>query len=225
MADLSTYALLVQAIQDVAENDGTEFVAYIPTGISLAEQRLNRDLDLPDLEIPQTGTLTATINTLPKPTGYRFANYFHIVVNGRIKVLKKRREDYINDYWPDQTITGIPKYYADQGQSTFQFAPVPDVSYQYRIKYTAEPDRLSTSNQTNYFTQRCADILFNAAMVEMTLFDKAWQQVQIWEAAYQELKTGWNLTMVRQRKDDGEAPRNPAQTINTVENAAKSNGG
>lgn len=221
MADIQSYSDLISTIQSVSEDDGAEFTAYIPYGISLAEQRLNRELDLPDLEIPITGTLTATINTLPKPTGYRYANYFHILVNGSITVLKKRREDYLNDYWPDQTLTGTPKYYADQTQANFEIAPVPDVSYQYKIKYTMEPTRLGPTNQTNYFTQRCVDILYAASMVEMTIFTKAWSQVPVWEEAYKTLKDGWNLTMLRFRKDDGESQRNPDNPINTVINAPK----
>jgi hypothetical protein len=222
MADIQSYTDLVNTIQAIAEDNGDEFVAYIPYAVSLAEQRLNRELDLPDLEIPVTGTLTAAINTLPKPTGYRYANYFHIIVNGKVQVLKKRREDYLNDYWPDPTQTAAPKYYADQSVTNFQLAPIPDVSYQYRMKYTAEPTRLGTTNQTNYFTTRCADILFAASMVEMTLFMKAWSQVPIYEQAYDVLKTGWNITMARNRKDDGEVQHNPDQPINTVENAPKS---
>jgi hypothetical protein len=222
MADIQSYADLVSVIQNVAEDDGSEFTSYIPYAISLAEQRLNRELDLPDLEIAVTGTLSATINTLPKPSGYRFANYFHIINSlGAVQVLKKRREDYINDYWPNPSLTATPKYYADQSATTFQLAPIPDVSYQYRIKYTAEPNRLGVSTQTNYFTQRCVDILYAAAMVEMTIFMKAWQQITIWEQAYKELKDGWNLTMARNRKDDGETQRNPDNPINTVENAPK----
>lgn len=221
MADIQSYADLLSTIQSVSEDDGTEFTAYIPYAISLAEQRLNRELDLPDLEIPVTGTLTPTVNTLPKPSGYRFANYFHILVDGKVTVLKKRREDYINDYWPDQTLTGTPKYYADQSVTNFQVAPVPDVSYQFRIKYTMEPSRLGVTNQTNYFTQRCVDILYAAAMVEMTIFTKAWSQVAVWEEAYKTLKDGWQLTMLRYRKDDGESQRNPDSPINTVLNAPK----
>lgn len=221
MADIQSYSDLVNTIQNVSEDNGDEFTAYIPYAISLAEQRLNRELDLPDLEIPVTGTLTAQINTLPKPSGYRFANYFHIIANGKVTVLKKRREDYLNDYWPNPSLTSTPKYYADQSATTFQFAPIPDVSYQYRIKYTAEPNRLGVSTQTNYFTQRCVDILYAASMVEMTIFMKAWQQITVWETAYKELKDGWNLTMERSRKDDGETQHNPSNPLNTVENAPK----
>lgn len=221
MADIQSYADLVNVIQNVAEDNGSEFNSYIPYAISLAEQRLNRELDLPDLEIPVTGTLTAQISTLPKPAGYRFANYFHIIANGKVTVLKKRREDYLNDYWPNPSLTAAPKYYADQSVTAFQFAPIPDVSYQYRIKYTAEPNRLGVSTQTNYFTQRCVDILYAASMVEMTIFMKAWQQIPVWEQAYKELKDGWNLTMARSRKDDGETQHNPSNPLNTVENTPK----
>ncbi len=223
MADIASYSELIAAIQSMAEDDGTEFTNYIPTAISLAEQRMNRELDLPDLEGEMTGTLSPTIDTLPKPSGYRYANYLHILIGTKKVQLKKRREDYLHDYWPDPTITAPPKYYSDTSPTNFFIVPTPDLSYNFEIRYTTEPIRLGPTNTTNYFTDRCVDILYLASMVEMALFMKAWQQVPIWEDGYTKLKDGWNLTMSRFRKDDGSSPMHPSPSLNTIKHTSKTN--
>ena len=223
MADIASYADLIAAVQAVAEDDGTEFTAYIPTAVSLAEERLMRELELPDLEQKVTGTVSALSNSIPKPSNYRFANYIHLLVSGRKTQLKKRREDYLNDYWPDATQTDVPKYYSDSTSSAFVIAPTPDLSYQYEIKYTQAPTRLGPSNTTNYFTEQCSDVLYFATMVEMTIFMKAWSQIPVWEEGYGKLRDTWNIQMARSRVDGGETARNPDASLNTIKHNSQSN--
>lgn len=222
MAVITNYTTLVQAIMDLAEDDGAEFQLFIPTAIDLAEEILIKELDLPDLEIKATGTLTQFSPILPKPVGYRFANYMQIVVDSKKKILQKRREDYINDYWPDVSISEVPKYYSDTGAANFAFAPTPDQAYAYELKYTKAPDKLSTTNQTNYFINSCKDILLAACMIEMTTFMKAWSQIPVFEKQYAALRDDWNIQMARKRRDDGSVPNNP-DGPNTLKHTVKTN--
>lgn len=209
MAVITDYNSLIAAVQAVAEDDGVEFAAYVPTAIDLAEEKLFKELDLPELETPFSGTLTTNSNTVTKPTGYKLGNYFRITVAGKNSLLRKRREDYIVDYWPDPTLTDVPKYYADLNATTFVLAPTPNNNYTYTIKYSLQPLKLTVSNTTNYFVQKCQPILYMAVLVEMARFMKAWSQIAVWQQELNKLTTDWNMNMARYRREDGEVPHNP----------------
>jgi hypothetical protein len=215
---ITDYASLVQAVIDTAEDDGQEFANYIPTALDLAEEFLFRELDLPDLEIKTAPAVFIPGNVkLAKPTGYRYANYFKFVDTlGNYTFLKKRRDDFLQDYWPNPTLTAEPKYYADDSLGFFSLAPTPDATYAYEIKYTKQPTKLTALNTTNYFTDRCQDVLFYAVMVNMIRFMKAWTQIPIWEGHYLSARESWNLNMDRVRRDDGQTPHNLANGPNRL---------
>ena len=221
MASITSYATLVQAVKDVAEDDGLEFADYIPTAIAMAEERLFRELDLPDLETKATGKISTS--TLTKPSDYEYPHYFSITVSSSKKQLKKRGEDFIIDYWPNAALTGEPKYYCDSSSTQIIIAPTPDQSYSYTLKYSAKPTKLSTSNTSNYFITNCQDILFYAVMSEMARFMKAWSEIEAWEQSYNAVVGAWNISMLRKRRQDGELPMNPEGGPNTIKHTAKSN--
>lgn len=217
------YPSLLAAVQATAEDDGTEFAAFLPIAVDMAEEFLFRDLDLPDLETKTApATLTAGSNIVPKPTGYKFANYFKIVVNGQNIFLKKRRDDFLQDYWPDPTVTDTPKYYSDSSATVFTVAPTPVQPWMYEIKYSSKPPKLTPTNTTNYYTTNCEDLLFFAVLVEMSKFMKAWPQVPIWTEAYTQARDGWNIEAMRKRRDDGQTPNNLTNGPNDVKHTIKS---
>ncbi len=222
MASITTYSTLVQALIDEAEDDGTEFAAFIPTAIDLTEEKLFKELELPELEEKETGTLTGAIATLSKPTNYKFADYFMITDgSGNNIVLKKKLESFLRDYWSSGT--DIPKYYSDETSTTFRLAPTPSSNFAYEIKYTKEPTKLSTGNETNYYTDNCQDALFHGSMLEMAKFMKAWDQIPVWEQSFNQVRDTWNIQMMRYRRDGGmktqsinnTGPNSLKHTVNT----------
>ena len=221
---ITDYATLLQAVVDTVEDDGAEFAAYLPTALDMVEEFLFRDLELPDLETKLPGNLTAGSSTLAKPAGYKFANYLKIVVNGANVFLKKRRDDFIQDFWPDPTQTDVPKYYSDASATAFTLAPTPVQSWAYELKYSAKPPKLNaTTNTTNYYTANCQDILFYAMMVEMAKFMKAWSQVPIWGQMYTTARDAWNVEAMRKRRDDGQTPNNMGNGPNDIKHTTKTN--
>lgn len=216
MAVITSYTTLVNNLIAVAEDDGQEFADFIPTAISLAEDRLIRECDFVDLEEKDTGNLTASNRSLTKPTGYKFPLYF-AVINGNTRILLKRKtDDFLIDYWPNTALAGTPKYYADDSATTLALAPTPDQAYSYELKYKKQPTKLSTSNATNYFVTYCPDLLYHACMVELAKFMKAWTQVSIWEQEYTILKESWNTEQAQKRVDDGSKAFNPEGGQNTL---------
>lgn len=217
---ITNYNTLLQAIRDEAEDDGQEFSTFLPTAVDLAEERLFRELDLGDLEVKASGTLSGA--TLTKPSRYGFTQYIYIIVDGVRSLLKKRRESYIQDYWPNPVLTGIPKYYADASETELVLAPTPNANYSYEIKFTQKPNKLSTTNATNYYVTNARDVLLAACMVEMCQFMKAWDQVPIWEQKYVQLRDTWNIQAMRKRTDATEVPNSPENANNTLKHVINS---
>lgn len=206
MAVITSYNTLIQAIKDEAEDDGVEFSSFIPVAIDIAEDKLFRELDLPELLENAAGNLTVNSSSLTKPTGYEFAEHFIVTVSGVKKVLKKKQDSFCQEYWPNETVYDVPKYYSDNTITTFRIVPTPSTNYVYEIKYTRKPTKLSTSNATNYYVDNCQDILFAASMIEMSKFMKAWTQIPVWQETYNTLQEAWNVQQMRYRRDGSDVP-------------------
>ena len=206
MAAITNYTTLVQAIKDIAEDDSAEYSAYIPTAIDIAEERLMRELDLPDQQVISTGSMVVGASTIAKPSQYKYIHQFSFTANNVQTTLVLKDLSYVQDYWPNQTLKDVPKYYANYSSTHFKVAPTPDAAYAYTYLYSQQPTKLSTSNLTNYFTDKCKDILFAATMSEMAKFMKAWSQVPLWEQTYKEAAGNWNIAMKRVRRDDMSNP-------------------
>lgn len=217
MALISDYNTLVQALIDTTEDDGGEFLSYIPTAVALAEDRLIRDLDWPELDSDTTGFITTTSSGPLLPTDWEYIKFVQIKVGQQRKLLRRKSDDFLIDYWPDETQREEPKYYslnADTG--TLKLAPNPDQTYEYLIRSVNKPPRLSTTNQTNIFITKAPEVLFYACMCECARFLKMWQQEQIWEQTYQQRALSWSKQTQRQRRDDGDTPSNPEGGQNTA---------
>lgn len=211
-----TYSSLVSAIQETAENTGSEFVDSIPNFISRTEKRLTRDIDLQGLtKFATTNFVTAT-PIYQKPTNALIVKNLTITSGGsRINLVMKTKE-YLNDYWPDRTSVGEPRYYANYGTELL-VAPAPASAYPAEISYVVEPTALASSTQEeNYFTQYCSNALFYGSMVEAALFMKNPTSANIWESFYGRELAALNNEARRSRRDSMAMPASPAGGPNTL---------
>tara|TARA_R110000851_G_scaffold10031_2_gene36701 strand:+ start:4226 stop:4900 length:675 start_codon:yes stop_codon:yes gene_type:complete len=223
MAVITDYASLLTNIQELTEDDGAEFLAYVPTLVDLAEERLFREMDFPEIEQKATGTLTALSPNLVKPLDYEFAEFLYVTISGVRTQLRKKMESYIVDFWPTPALTDVPRYYCDADKDTFIIAPTPDSNYAYELKYTAKPLKLSVSNSTNYYIENCKDVLFSACMLEAAIFLKAWSQIQVWEGKFNQHRDTWNLEVGRYRGDGNMKARLPASGPNSLKHTLNTN--
>jgi hypothetical protein len=211
-----TYSSLVLAIQETAENTGSEFVDSISNFISRTEKRLTRDIDLQGLtKFATTNFVTAT-PIYQKPTNALIVKNLTITSGGsRINLVMKTKE-YLNDYWPDRTSVGEPRYYANYGTELL-VAPAPASAYPAEISYVVEPTALASSTQEeNYFTQYCSNALFYGSMVEAALFMKNPTAANIWESFYGREIVALNNEARRSRRDSMAMPASPAGGPNTL---------
>lgn len=214
---ITTYDSLVSALVDEAEDDSSEFAAFIPIAIDLAERRLEKQLDTDGMVVVTTITVTAGSYIIPKPSGYRFPRDVEAVVSGNILPLKKKVNSFLRDYWPNPTETTTePLYYADYDKNNIMIAPTMTSTTNLLMTAAIRPTRLSAGNQTNYFIDEIPEALFYAAMCNMAEFMKAWDSLKVWENKYTDAMGGVINEGRRARRDDDTKPNTNPSANNTL---------
>ena len=210
-----TYTTLVKRIKDASENDGGEFAESVDTFIDRAELRLTRETDVLGLTNFATSFFVQNDPFLAKPAVPSRAlivrNVNFTTSTGQRTQLLLRSKDYLNDYWPDRTSVGYPRYYANWGANQLLIAPAPASAYSVEMSYVAQPAALaSATNEENYFTEDCANALFYASMVEALYWMKNPAAAAYWDQMYQRESVFLNNEARRARRDDMEIAANPA---------------
>lgn len=197
-----TYNTLVSAVQELAEDSSDELLAYIPRAIDLAEIAISRELDNVGFTKYQSAFFTSSDPFLSRPPEALVVKYLAVIISGRTTPLELRTDEFINDYWPSRTSTGIPKYYANWGPNKFLVAPAPASTFSAEMAFTYKPAALSAANQSSYLTSVMSDVLLYRTMMEVALFLKNPTMKADWQAAY-ENAAGTMLNQARrERRDD-----------------------
>jgi hypothetical protein len=212
---MPNYADLKDDIIKTSENDGTEFSSQIPKFVQKAEFRLVKDLD-------DFGLDEYTIVSVSS------ANAGSITLNDRVRVIRNvnyktssgtsvtnllpRTTEYVNDYWPVSASTGTPRYYTRKNNST-------------EIQTASQPLALASATGTsvttsNYFTEYCYDALFYGCMLEATMFNKDWNNLNIWQQQYVGAVQALRNQSRRTRQDDMAVAASPAGGPNTIAQGA-----
>jgi len=178
-----TYATLVSSLQDYVEDDGAEYVAELPNIINRAELRCVRDLDLNVFNTRTSGNLTASTGVQPKPTDSLIVD--SVFLTASRTWLQRRSLDFVTAY--DNGTEAEPKYFAsdDAEDTDVRMAPVPDTTYAVIWNTYARPDKLvSSTNETNWLTDKVGDLLFRACIVESMLYLQMHEAIGPEEGAY-----------------------------------------
>ena len=107
-----TFAQLKTAIQDYTENTETSFVTNLSTFITAAEDRIFKLVDLEYFRKNATSAVTQNDPYLSLPTDF-LASFSLSITNGSSKeFLLQKDVNFLQEYHPNASSTGTPKYYA-----------------------------------------------------------------------------------------------------------------
>ena len=161
-----TYNSLVAMLEAWCEDDDDEFVEQIPNIIGLSECELQKDLDLEIFNVTATGAFTTgqAGRLLAKPADLLVLRTMQYTSGSTIVHMLKRDAEYIEDYWPDISLTAAPKFFAEYTDTQWLVGPCPDSAYTYKVRYTKRPASLSASNQTTWLGTYAGDALFKCCM-------------------------------------------------------------
>ena len=207
---MANYTYLVNELIAATENDSTEFLNFIPNIVNRAEERLVKDLDDYGLVTYTSVAVSSGNNKVTLPSGTRIVKNINIVSNSSKINLLMRTDEFINDYWPVSASTSEPRYYGQRNGSTVVVAPTPASTYSGEVVHISRPTTLTSATNTNYFTDFCYDLLFNACMVEASMFQKDYQTAGLYQQQYSQVLDLQRNQARRTRRDDMQAPASPA---------------
>ena len=183
---MTTYAELVQNIKDFIEDDGTEFSNEIDKFIDLAELRISRDVITPEFKRKVTSAFTANDPFLTMPTDLVTLEHLQVINSNVRTLLLLKSDEFITEYWPNRTSTGVPKYYTYFDTSTIYVAPTPSSNLSIELSYKRRLPALSSSNTSNWTSINAADALLYACLIEASVFNRNYNLQDRYTAMYQQ---------------------------------------
>jgi hypothetical protein len=212
------YTELTAAVQNYMEDQETSFVAYIPTFIRQAEERIYRSVMIPELRKNTTGTMTSGVQYLARPSD--FLAVFSLAVidgSGNYTYLLDKDVNFIREAYPNPTTTGLPKYYGQfDGDSTvsdgnFIVGPTPNSNYGVELHYYYDPQSIVETG-TSWLGDNAEAALLYGTLIEAYTYIKGEPDLmQVYSTRYQEAMQQLSGIDVRSKRDtyrDGEPRMN-----------------
>jgi hypothetical protein len=199
-----TYDELVTNIRNYTDVDANVFSeSVINTFITMAENRILREIDLDVFKQEDVGNLTNNNRFLAIPQGLLTHRYLMVVVNNERVFLDFRDTSFMREYWPNYTQTGIPKYYSVWDQSTFMVAPTPNSSYVVQLGYIKRPAQLSSTNPTTWISTNAPEALLYACLIQAYSYTKGpGEMLGYFENSYKQAIAGLGAEQQGRRRRD-----------------------
>lgn len=181
------YATLVALLQDYTQNSSSEFVAAIPDIVKLAEDRIYQSVQIPALKRNATSNFVSGNKYLASPTDF-LASYALAVksATGVYSYLLEKEVGYINEAFPDPSVTGVPRFYALFNDDTFVVSPTPDDFYEVELHYFYEPPSIVEAGNS-WLGDNTESVLFYGCLVEAYTYMKGDADLQaLYRARYDE---------------------------------------
>ena len=175
----ATYSDLQTSIANyLARSDLT---SIIPDFITLAENRLRRELRIRQMLKSVTTATVASDATVELPSDFLEVRDFVVQTNPLTPLSYSSPSSLSND--PRASQVGVPKSYTILAND-FLLSPVPDGVYTARLLYYAAPAYLSGANTSNVFLNVAPDGLLYGALVEAEPYLMNDARINTWGSMY-----------------------------------------
>mgnify|MGYP000547038202 FL=1 len=185
MSYTMTYDSLLVDLRRYLERGFTEASDQIvfdqlPRLITLGERRIARELKIEGFIRAVNLTLSIGVSTYLKPDRWRDTASMNIAGSS----IFSRSYEYCRNYWPDESETATPEFYADYDYQNWLITPTPNAASNLEILYYEQPALLGDDFQSNWLTEYAPDVLLYAALLEATPFLKNDERVPMWREMY-----------------------------------------
>ena len=200
-----TYDELVTNIRNYTEVDANVFSnSVINTFITMAENRILRDIDLDVFKKEVTGTMTTGNKFLSAPSDILTHRYMILTpANGDQIFLQFRDTSFMKEYWADGSDTGTPKFYSVWDQNTFYVAPTPNANFSVELGYIYRPAQLSSTNTTTWVSNNAPEALLYACLIQAYSYTKGpLEMLQYFENSYKQSIQGLGVEQQGRRRRD-----------------------
>lgn len=175
----------------------TAVYAQIPSLIGLAERAIARRLKVTGTINVVTSTLVAGTSVYAKPDRWRKTASMEFGLGTpplqKRKPIFTRSYEYCREYWPNEVLQDVPKFYADFDYAHWLIVPTPAAAYPWQIIYYQQPPLLELANQTNWLTDYAPNALLYRTLLEAEPFLKNDQRMNTWRQLYEEAVEAINL--------------------------------
>jgi hypothetical protein len=184
VAAVMTYDSLVNDISTYLERNDQATLDKIPQFIMFAEQVIASEIKFLGNLTVADGTMTANDPVLDKPARWRKTVSFNVTVAGERIPVFLRKYEYLREYWPDDTQTGVPAFYCDYDYTHWLVAPTPATNYSFQVLYYERNQPLDSANQSNWFTQYAPQALLYGSLLQAMPFLKNDERIPVWQSMY-----------------------------------------
>jgi hypothetical protein len=170
-----TYDQLKTAIQDYTQNEETSFVNNLPLFIRVAEERILKNVQLTLFRKNATANMTASNQYLAAPSDFLAPfSLSYTDGDGNKDFLEYKDVNFVQEYNPDATTTGAPRYYAYFDVSSFLIGPTPDSSYSVELHYFYRPASLTSGSgsSTTWLSTNAEVALLYGCLIEAYTYMK-----------------------------------------------------
>lgn len=181
-----TYDNLISIIPEYLERSDQATINAIPTFITLAEFEIAREVKT----LGQLQVATSAMNfgnpQLAKPALWtKTVSMNYTNASGVRTPILLRKYEYLTNYWPNNTNTSPPLFYADTDWDHWYIAPTPDQAYNFEVLYYERLPPLSSTNQTNWLTRNAPNVMLYGTLLQAMPYLKNDQRV-IFQQKYTE---------------------------------------
>jgi len=187
-----TFTTLKTAIQDYLESTESTLVSNLPTIITQTENRILKNIQLPDFRKNSTGSMTEGTQYLAMPDDF-LAPYSMAIDNSGYEYLFFKDVNFIREAYPSSSTTGVPKYYAIFDDTHFLIGPTPayqtgTTNFTVEIHYFHKPTSITISaDGTSWLGTNAESALLYGCLVEAYTFLKGDPDlIQLYAARYEE---------------------------------------
>ena len=169
-----TFATLKTAIQDYTDNSESTFVTHLPDFIKAAEEKILKSVDLDYFRKNVTSALNSSDQYLSVPSDFLAAFSLQITTSGSESFLLQKDVNFLREYTPAASTTGLPKYYARFDTDHFLLAPTPNSAYTVELHYFYRPASLTAGSDsgTTWLSTNAPFALLYGSLIEAYTFMK-----------------------------------------------------
>tara|TARA_B100001093_G_C26335743_1_gene803850 strand:- start:17 stop:664 length:648 start_codon:yes stop_codon:yes gene_type:complete len=169
-----TLATLKTAIQDYTDNSETTFVTHLPDFIKAAEEKILKSVDLDYFRKNVTSAFTSSDQFLTIPSDYLASFSLQITTSGSESFLLQKDVNFLREYTPSASTTGVPKYYSRFDVDNFIVSPTPDSNYALELHYYYRPASITAGADggTTWISTNAPFALLYGSLIEAYYYMK-----------------------------------------------------
>jgi hypothetical protein len=126
-----------------------------------------------------------------------------ITVDTQQVFLDFRDTSFMKEYWSNDALTGVPKYYSVWNQSTFYIAPTPNANFPVELGYIRRPLQISSANPTTWVSINAPEALLYACLIQAYSYTKGpADMIAYFTNSYKEAIQGLGIEQQGRRRRD-----------------------